>query len=81
MAISVQTAANWKAPLSDVMTAKSLYQNIEFYLLIFQTAAILEVVHAALGLVRSNPMLVLFQVLSRLAVVWIVCYPFKDVSK
>lgn len=79
MAISVQTAASWN-DRSDVMTAKSLYQNIEFYLLIFQTAAILEVVHAALGLVRSNPMLVLFQVLSRLAVVWIVCYPFKDVS-
>lgn len=78
--IAVQTALDWKSPQSGIFAAELLYQRIEFYLLIFQTAAILEVVHAAIGLVRSNPVLVLFQVLSRLAVVWLVCYPFKDVS-
>lgn len=80
LVISAQTALEWKSPKTDVLKAHSLYEKVEFYLLIFQTAAILEVVHAAIGLVRSNPLLVLFQVLSRLAVVWLVCYPFKDVK-
>ena len=45
--------------------AKNLYKNVEFFLQIFQTAALLEVLHAAVGLVRSNAVLVFLQVLSR----------------
>jgi len=47
-----------------------LYSDIEWSLKIFQTAALLEVVHAALGLVKTNPMLALFQVSSRVFVAW-----------
>ena len=61
------------------MSAKNLYNNVEFLLQVFQTLALLEVVHAAIGLVKSNPMLVLFQVLSRLLVVWAVTYLFVPV--
>ena len=58
------------------MVSRNLYSNVETYLLIFQTAALLEVLHAAVGLVRSNPVLVFLQVLSRLLVVWLIAYPF-----
>jgi very-long-chain (3R)-3-hydroxyacyl-CoA dehydratase len=66
----------WKSNY-DLLKSKNLYHNVEFFLLIFQTAAVLEVVHAAVGLVRSNPVLVLLQVLSRLIVVWLIMYVFE----
>ena len=68
----------WKSN-QDILSAKNLYNNVEFLLQVFQTLALLEVVHAAIGLVKSNPMLVLFQVLSRLLVVWAVTYLFVPV--
>lgn len=68
----------WKSN-EDILSAKNLYNNVEFLLQVFQTLALLEVVHAAIGLVKSNPMLVLFQVLSRLLVVWAVTYLFVPV--
>lgn len=40
----------WKTN-DDLMKAKNLYKNVEFFLQIFQTLALLEVVHAAIGLV------------------------------
>merc|ERR1712122_166396 len=49
-----------------------LYSDIELSLQIFQTAAVLEVVHAAVGLVKTNPMLAMFQVSSRVSS----CGPF-----
>lgn len=75
-----QVALSWKSPTTDALAAKSLYNTVEFWLYVFQTAAILEVLHAAVGLVRSNPSLVFAQVLSRLVVVWLVCYPFHSVG-
>jgi very-long-chain (3R)-3-hydroxyacyl-CoA dehydratase len=42
--------------------------------MIFQTLAALEVLHCILRLVRSNVMLTAFQVMSRLILVWYVCY-------
>jgi very-long-chain (3R)-3-hydroxyacyl-CoA dehydratase len=47
-----------------------LYTDIKLSIMIFQTAAVLEVVHAAVGLVKTNPMLALFQVFSRVFVAW-----------
>jgi len=47
-----------------------LYSDIELSVKVFQTAAVLEVVHAAVGLVKTNPMLAMFQVSSRVFVVW-----------
>jgi len=62
------------------MTSKNVYLNVEFFLQIFQTAALLEVLHAAVGLVRSNPVLTFLQVLSRILVVWLVMYNFQEVK-
>lgn len=45
-----------------------------------QSLAVLEVVHAALGLVRSNWFTVLMQVASRLFLVWGVLKPFPTVA-
>jgi very-long-chain (3R)-3-hydroxyacyl-CoA dehydratase len=47
-----------------------LWKTIEMPLKICQTAAFLEVFHAMFGLVRSNPMIVLIQIISRVLIVW-----------
>jgi very-long-chain (3R)-3-hydroxyacyl-CoA dehydratase len=62
----------------DLWKSKNLYKNVETLLLIFQTAALFEVFHAIVGLVRSNPVLVFLQVLSRLMVVWLILYVFDN---
>ncbi|KAF2352313.1 Protein-tyrosine phosphatase-like PTPLA [Trinorchestia longiramus] len=43
-------------------------------LLVFQSLAILEVVHCIVGLVRSSPVLTFFQVSSRLFLTWPILY-------
>ncbi|XP_018571299.1 very-long-chain (3R)-3-hydroxyacyl-CoA dehydratase 2 [Anoplophora glabripennis] len=50
-------------------TTKSLYNTVKCTVIIFQNAAVLEVVHAAMGMVKSNPVLTAFQVASRVIVV------------
>lgn len=77
--ITYQTMLTWKTK-DDLMKSKNLYKNVEFFLQIFQTAALLEVLHAAIGLVRSNPVLVFLQVLSRILVVWLVMFVFEPVN-
>ncbi|PBC29568.1 very-long-chain (3R)-3-hydroxyacyl-CoA dehydratase hpo-8 [Apis cerana] len=47
----------------------NLWQNIKWPVIIFQHAALLEVIHAATGLVNAKPMITLIQVLSRVFVV------------
>ncbi|KOC70617.1 3-hydroxyacyl-CoA dehydratase PHS1 [Habropoda laboriosa] len=46
-----------------------LWQNIKWPVIIFQHAAALEIFHTVLGLVKSNPVLTTFQVLSRVIIV------------
>ncbi|XP_034943474.1 very-long-chain (3R)-3-hydroxyacyl-CoA dehydratase 2 [Chelonus insularis] len=48
---------------------QSLWDTVQKNLFIFQNAAALEIFHAAFGLVRSNPVITTFQVLSRVMVV------------
>jgi len=50
----------------------SLYAHVSTTLKVFQTAALLEIVHAATGLVQSNPVVALQQVASRVYTVWLV---------
>jgi len=59
-------------------TNEQLYHNVELLLQIFQTAAVLEIVHIALGLVRSPLGTTVTQVFSRVTVVWLIL--FKVVS-
>ncbi|XP_043264187.1 very-long-chain (3R)-3-hydroxyacyl-CoA dehydratase hpo-8 [Colletes gigas] len=46
-----------------------LWQNVKWPVVIFQYAALLEILHAIAGLVKSNPSLTAFQVLSRVVIV------------
>ncbi|VDM30783.1 unnamed protein product [Hydatigera taeniaeformis] len=50
-----------------------------FVLLIFQTLAILEIVHAFLRLVKSSPMATAIQISSRLLILWGVLYMYSEV--
>ncbi|KXJ27736.1 very-long-chain (3R)-3-hydroxyacyl-CoA dehydratase 2 [Exaiptasia diaphana] len=59
---------------------KGLYSAVRIPLLIFQTAAILEVVHCAVGYVRSSVFLTGFQVASRLFLTWAVVYSIPQVQ-
>jgi len=64
-----------------ILSGKSneqLYNSVELPLQIFQTAAVLEVVHAVVGLVRSPVGTTAVQVWSRVTLVWLVL--FKVVS-
>ncbi|KAI1724325.1 protein tyrosine phosphatase-like protein, PTPLA domain-containing protein [Ditylenchus destructor] len=59
-------------------TNEQLYTNVELELQIFQTAAILEIVHTAIGLVRSPLGTTLTQVFSRVTVVWLILYKVES---
>jgi very-long-chain (3R)-3-hydroxyacyl-CoA dehydratase len=76
--VTNQTINSWRSH-EDLWTSKNVYLNAEFFLHIFQTAALLEVAHVLVGLVRSNPVLTFLQVLSRLLVVWLVMFVFEEV--
>ncbi|CAH0558278.1 unnamed protein product [Brassicogethes aeneus] len=47
----------------------TLYETVKTTVMIFQNAAILEVFHAQMGIVKSNPAITAFQVASRVMVV------------
>jgi len=55
-----------------------LYSTVELPLQIFQTLAVLEVVHALVGFVRSNVFVTAFQVASRVFLVWPILAAFKE---
>ncbi|CAM4814044.1 unnamed protein product [Rotaria magnacalcarata] len=56
--------------VGDLWECRGLWKAIELQLKVCQTAAFLEVIHAMFGLVRSNPMIVLVQIMSRVFLVW-----------
>lgn len=53
----------------DKTTNATLWEYLGVPLLIFQNGAVLEIIHAAIGIVRSNVLITTFQVLSRVMVV------------
>ncbi|XP_014679176.1 PREDICTED: very-long-chain (3R)-3-hydroxyacyl-CoA dehydratase 2-like [Priapulus caudatus] len=57
-----------------------LYRSVEPLLKVFQTAAVLEVVHCAVGLVRSSVYLTAMQVYSRVFLVWGIIVSVPDVG-
>ena len=57
---------------------EKLYSAVELPLQIFQTLAVLEVVHALVGFVRSNVFVTAFQVASRVFLVWPILAAFTD---
>uniref|UniRef100_A0A1B6L6H3 Very-long-chain (3R)-3-hydroxyacyl-CoA dehydratase n=1 Tax=Graphocephala atropunctata TaxID=36148 RepID=A0A1B6L6H3_9HEMI len=50
-------------------STETLWPEVKLTVLVFQNAAVLEIVHVALGIVKSNLMLTIFQVFSRVMVV------------
>ena len=59
-----------------LQAAERVYADVAFWLQISQTAALMEIVHAAVGFVRSPVMITAMQVMSRiLALVAIVFAP------
>uniref|UniRef100_A0A9J2PNR4 Very-long-chain (3R)-3-hydroxyacyl-CoA dehydratase n=1 Tax=Ascaris lumbricoides TaxID=6252 RepID=A0A9J2PNR4_ASCLU len=56
------------------MSYPELYKKVELELQIFQTAAILEIVHAVVGVVRSPVGTTAMQVFSRVTVVWFILH-------
>jgi len=59
---------------------EKLYSEVEPVLQIFQTAAVLEVLHSAVGFVKSNPLLTAVQVYSRVFLVWGVVWSVEQVQ-
>uniref|UniRef100_A0A0N5BK88 Very-long-chain (3R)-3-hydroxyacyl-CoA dehydratase n=1 Tax=Strongyloides papillosus TaxID=174720 RepID=A0A0N5BK88_STREA len=66
---------NW---LGTSGTYEDLYKENVFALQVFQTAAILEIIHCAIGFVRSPVGTTLMQVYSRVFVVWGILYAVKS---
>jgi len=64
--------------LTYSQTPTKLYSAVSFPLQVFQSLAALEVVHAFLGLVRSNVFITAFQVASRVFLVWPVLAAVED---
>jgi very-long-chain (3R)-3-hydroxyacyl-CoA dehydratase len=60
--------------ISKNLSNEQLYENVELELQIFQTAAVLEIVHALIGFVRSPVGTTTLQVFSRVTVVWLMLY-------
>ncbi|XP_066467898.1 very-long-chain (3R)-3-hydroxyacyl-CoA dehydratase 2 [Tiliqua scincoides] len=58
----------------------NLYYSIEKPLKFFQTGALLEVLHCAIGIVPSSVVLTAFQVMSRVFLTWAVTHSVKEVQ-
>ena len=75
------STALWYAILSKITLAlvetleyKNIYPQVFEQVMFVQTLALLEIIHAALGLVKSKVITNVVQIGSRLAVVWIICH-------
>ncbi|NP_001124229.1 very-long-chain (3R)-3-hydroxyacyl-CoA dehydratase 2 [Bos taurus] len=58
----------------------SLYYSIEKPLKFFQTGALLEILHCAIGIVPSSVVLTSIQVMSRVFLIWAVTHSVKEVQ-
>nr|XP_039266514.1 very-long-chain (3R)-3-hydroxyacyl-CoA dehydratase 2-like [Styela clava] len=61
-------------------TIKGLYIQMQRQLLFFQTCALFEILHAAIGIVRSNVILTTVQVFSRVGLLWMIVEPVYQVQ-
>lgn len=55
-----------------------LWENARLPITIFQTLQLIEVVHAAIKFVPSNPFTTFMQIISRIIVVWAIVVPIKE---
>ncbi|OWF44679.1 very-long-chain (3R)-3-hydroxyacyl-CoA dehydratase 2-like [Mizuhopecten yessoensis] len=87
VAYNVAQIMGWSAIMLAIcnhwVTNKSVtrvYEDVAPLLNIFQTAALLEILHCALGLVRSNVVLTAFQVFSRIFLTWGIAYSIPEIQ-
>ncbi|KAK4013158.1 very-long-chain (3R)-3-hydroxyacyl-CoA dehydratase 2 [Daphnia magna] len=64
--------------INQGLGGKSLWEHVEVPLLIFQSGAILEVVHCACGITPSNTVITFAQVYSRVFLIWPILYNVPD---
>jgi len=81
VAYNAVQALGWSYLLYQMMNhfskggdVSSLYKSTSTTLQIFQTGALLEILHAGLGLVRSSVQVTVQQVWSRVYVTWLILY-------
>lgn len=58
--------------ISEKKSHEGLYDEIDFWLKVAQTSAVLEIAHSLLGIVKTPVGTLFFQLLSRVCVLWIV---------
>jgi very-long-chain (3R)-3-hydroxyacyl-CoA dehydratase len=69
--------AGWFSVLTDRITNldnPTLSANGQFFLYIFQTLAVLEILHCLIGVVRASPVTTIIQVVSRLQLILVHSY-------
>ncbi|XP_002733798.1 very-long-chain (3R)-3-hydroxyacyl-CoA dehydratase 2-like [Saccoglossus kowalevskii] len=64
----------------ETKTYHGMYEAFEMPLKVFQTAAVLEIVHAIIGIVPSSVVLTAFQVFSRVFLLWGIIYSVPEVQ-
>ena len=70
--LALDQTYNRKAPMAR------MYQAVELPLMVAQTAAIMEILHSLVGLVRSPVAITALQVASRLWIVWGIIVPVQQ---
>ncbi|XP_048403656.1 very-long-chain (3R)-3-hydroxyacyl-CoA dehydratase 1 isoform X2 [Stegostoma tigrinum] len=61
-------------------THKGLYRSIQKTLKFFQTFALLEIIHCAVGIVRTSVLVTGVQVMSRIFMVWFVIHSIRPIQ-
>ncbi|KAJ8311282.1 hypothetical protein KUTeg_011167 [Tegillarca granosa] len=87
VAYNVLQMLGWSAILLSIVSCfiqtgsiTQVYKFVSPLLNVFQTAAVLEILHCACGFVRSGVMLTALQVFSRVFITWGVAYSLKSVQ-
>lgn len=55
-----------------------VWDQVKLLLMVFQTAAILEIIHGAIRIVQTNPVMALMQIFSRVFITWGILHCVKD---
>lgn len=69
------------SPSGDTPVHAGLYDSVQLPLKIFQTAAVIEIIHAAVGLVKSNPVITGLQIFSRVFILWAILHSFVEAQR
>ena len=77
--MTINTIITWKSK-TDIYEAKNLYQSTKDPLKILLATSFLEIFHAVVKIVPSNPIIIFIQVFIRFMVVWGITDGFEEVN-